>query len=397
MGSEFNMNPRYTLSASLLLAVAQASSLYPASTFPLESFDRLMALSRNERTLYSGFEPPMSYEADIDVVASARSLNCKSEWTVSASKKFCYQYFPITNTVKGWTWDQARRECKKAAYTAGQSRADLAFPENEGDNDVVENLIKSKAKDVWLGAKFTEGELQNKTSDNPETWEDYTGWTSWMGDGNKPAQGISLEQRLLMKGDSNNRGKWAVWNGNFKKGFVCQYKKNSCKDGWVEETTLNKCFKAFIGEDNKMTWQNAERKCEEQGLNGHLASMKPNARITDLAKEASGSLGTSYDAYWLGGSVQYNDDGSLTYTWTDGTLKWPGKDDNKVPEAAWANGQGKPTAWPGEVNTFIDNQAKIGLSPGTDKTNFICQYDVPGTVKQLLQSWMFGNRRRSLF
>merc|ERR1711971_572635 len=122
MGSEFNMNPRYTLSASLLLAVAQASSLYPASTFPLESFDRLMALSRNERTLYSGFEPPMSYEADIDVVASARSLNCKSGWTTSASRKFCYQYFPITDTVKGWTWDQARRECKKAAYTAGQSR-----------------------------------------------------------------------------------------------------------------------------------------------------------------------------------------------------------------------------------------------------------------------------------
>ena len=73
------MNPRHMLSASLLLAVAQASSLHPASTVPLESFDRFMTLSRsprfgNERAIYSGFQPPMSYEADNDVVASARSL-----------------------------------------------------------------------------------------------------------------------------------------------------------------------------------------------------------------------------------------------------------------------------------------------------------------------------------
>ena len=73
------MNPRHMLSASLLLAVAQAGSLHPASTVPLESFNNLMALSRsprfgNERTLYSGFQPPMSYEAENDVVASARSL-----------------------------------------------------------------------------------------------------------------------------------------------------------------------------------------------------------------------------------------------------------------------------------------------------------------------------------
>ena len=73
------MNPRHMLSASLLLAVAQASSLHPASTVPLESFNNLMALSRsprfgNERTLYSGFQHPVGYEADYDVVASARSL-----------------------------------------------------------------------------------------------------------------------------------------------------------------------------------------------------------------------------------------------------------------------------------------------------------------------------------
>ena len=65
------------MSASMLLAVTQASSLHPASTVPLESFDRLMALSRDERTLYSGFQPPMpqrSYDEDYVVVASTRSL-----------------------------------------------------------------------------------------------------------------------------------------------------------------------------------------------------------------------------------------------------------------------------------------------------------------------------------
>merc|ERR1711971_458452 len=94
MGSVVNMNPRHMLSATLLLAVAQASSLRPASTVALESFDRLMELSRDERTLYSGFKPPMlqrSYDEDYDVVASTRSLGCPMKWTtrgdVNASQR----------------------------------------------------------------------------------------------------------------------------------------------------------------------------------------------------------------------------------------------------------------------------------------------------------------------
>ena len=91
-----------------------------------------------------------------------------------------------------------------------------------------------------------------------------------------------------MKGD-NTLGDWVVWNGNEKKDFVCQYKKKgiiwmfifssvytlilACKTGWEEDTTSNKCLKAFTGDANKMTWQNAQRKCEEQGLNGNLASL----------------------------------------------------------------------------------------------------------------------------
>ena len=47
----------------------------------------------------------------------------------------------------------------------------------------------------------------------------------------------------------------------------------ACKTGWTEDTDFNKCLKAFTGEAKKMTWQNAQRKCEEQGLNGNLASL----------------------------------------------------------------------------------------------------------------------------
>ena len=73
-------------------------------------------------------------------------------------------------------------------------------------------------------------QLEKKTSTgNPETWWDYNGWSSWR-DGITPARGISSERRLLMKGDSNNLGDWVVWNGNEKKGFVCQYKKNGKLD-----------------------------------------------------------------------------------------------------------------------------------------------------------------------
>ena len=54
------------LTGSLLLAVAQASGLYPASTAPLKGINRSPRFG-NERPLYS-------YEADYDIVASARSL-----------------------------------------------------------------------------------------------------------------------------------------------------------------------------------------------------------------------------------------------------------------------------------------------------------------------------------
>ena len=80
-----------------------------------------------------------------------------------------------------------------------------------------------------------------------------------------------------------------------------------------------------------------------------------------------------YRAYWLGGSVQYKNDGSLSYTWTDGT-------GYAVDEDAWANGYNTPTPWTGNINTFINNGGKIGLNSGNDKANFICQYDVPSSV-----------------
>ena len=70
------MSPRHMLTGSLLFVVAQASSLYPASTAPLKGINRSPRFG-NERPLYTGFQPPvpqMSYEADYDIVASARSL-----------------------------------------------------------------------------------------------------------------------------------------------------------------------------------------------------------------------------------------------------------------------------------------------------------------------------------
>ena len=75
LSSEVNMTPRWMFSASLLLAAAQANSLYPASTFPLGVLNRSPRFG-NERTLYTGFQPPvqsMSYE-DYNDVASTRTL-----------------------------------------------------------------------------------------------------------------------------------------------------------------------------------------------------------------------------------------------------------------------------------------------------------------------------------
>ena len=107
---------------------------------------------------------------------------------------------------------------------------------------------------------------------------------------------------------------------------------------------------------------------------------------------ASASGESTYNAYWLGGSVQYENNGSLSYTWTDGTT------DIIVGEDSWANGYNKPTPWIGIVNTFINNKGKIGLNTGNDKANFICQYEVPTSVSDnLIHTGIFGGRKRSLF
>ena len=101
---------------------------------------------------------------------------------------------------------------------------------------------------------------------------------------------------------------------------------------------------------------------------------------------------STYRAYWLGGSVQYKNDGKLSYTWNDGTTGYVVKQD------AWADGYNTPTPWTGIVNTFINNEGKIGLNSGNDKANFICQYDVPTSVSDnLIHTGIFGGRKRSLF
>ena len=106
----------------------------------------------------------------------------------------------------------------------------------------------------------------------------------------------------------------------------------------------------------------------------------------------SDSGDSTYRAYWLGGSVQYKKDGSLSYTWNDGTTGYVVKQD------AWAPGYNKPTPWTGIVNTFINSGGKIGLNSGNDKANFICQYDVPSSVSDnLIHTGIFGGRKRSLF
>merc|ERR1719468_730645 len=429
------MTPTWMFSASLLLAAAQANSLYPASTFPLRMLHRSPRFG-NERTLYTGFQPPLQSESykDYNNVASTRTLGCGTGWTNRGD--FCYKLYQ-----DGYTWDQARRECKTEAYSLGHTGADLTFPMSDDENNFVKGLLQQN-EDVWLGAKFP-NKLQKKTStNNPETWGDYTGYTNWRGDVT-PARGISNDRRLLMKGDSATLGKWVVWNGMEKKGYVCQFKKKGCRNGWKADNENNLCLKVF--NDKEMTWANAQRKCEEQGLNGNLASLLAQNIVEELAQqnrrfrqgkrlradndddaqeattpeeattlepevettlepevettlepEVEPILVTTppvassnpYRTYWLGGSVQYENDGSLSYTWTDG-------DDGEVWEGAWANGYNTPTPWTGTVNTFINNEKKIGLNPGNDKAYFICQYDVPSSVSDnLIHTGIFGGRRR---
>ena len=67
------------------------------------------------------------------------SIGCGQGWTVRGQS--CFRLYPATEEG-GWTWDQARQECKIQAYTEGHTGADLAFPESDDDN----NFIKGKLK-----------------------------------------------------------------------------------------------------------------------------------------------------------------------------------------------------------------------------------------------------------
>ena len=89
----------------------------------------------------------------------------------------------------------------------------------------------------------TRADLALRVSEsNPETWGDYSGYTNWR-DGVTPARGISSERQLIMKGPSSSGvqtlGKWVVWNGNEKKGFVCQFKKKGKVENVLHLSTFN--------------------------------------------------------------------------------------------------------------------------------------------------------------
>ena len=80
-------------SASLLLAAAQANSLYPAFTFPLKVLSRSPRFG-DERTLYTGFQPPvqsMSLDDYEDYFALTRTLG-KKKFFLFESVSFTWSY-----------------------------------------------------------------------------------------------------------------------------------------------------------------------------------------------------------------------------------------------------------------------------------------------------------------
>ena len=280
-------------------------------------------------------------------------------------------------------------------------------------------MVDTADEDAWLGAKFIEGKLQKKKAigTKPEEWEEYTGWAQW--EEKTPIAGFSRDKKLLIE----KTGKWKVWNGKELKGFVCKYQKKGqliklkvnslptvfspvCKTDWKIDEDNDKCIKIF---NEKLTWANAERRCQQEGHNGHLASLasqekvlgKPSFHIIfciyrysfslELAKSDQINGDPIIDFAWLGGSVTYGSGTpALTFTWTDG-------DNNVVSERDdhWAQGYKDLTSWIGETHIFINHDGKVGVEYGNEKTNFICQYDVPTTSLDTL--WQLGNFGRSLF
>ena len=75
-----------------------------------------------------------------------------------------------------------------------------------------------------------------------------------------------------------------------------------CKNGWKEDTTHNKCMKVFKEDANKMTWTNALRKCEEQGLNGTLASLLVDFKVEGRLKFIFICTQSCKNTYFLGPS-----------------------------------------------------------------------------------------------
>merc|ERR1719278_1875730 len=384
------MGSKWMVTGAMLLAAAQAqapgsTNLLPASTFPLYRSPRFTEV----RAPFTPLRPPVhgrNYE-ETNNVKFFRGLGCGSDWTSDGAN--CYKHFPASLSSnnggdpngKGWTWEQAKRHCSRQAYESGNPYAELAFPETAVDNQFVQELVDTADEDAWLGAKFIEGILRKKKAigTKPEEWEEYTGWAQW--EERTPIAGFSRDKKLLIE----KTGKWKVWNGKELKGFVCKYQKKVCKTDWKIDEDNDKCIKIF---NETLTWANAERRCQQEGHNGHLASLASQEKVLELAKSDQINGDPIIDFAWLGGSVTYGSDGSgtpaLTFTWTDG-------DNNVVSERDdhWAQGYKDLTSWIGETHIFINHDGKVGVEYGNEKTNFICQYDVPTTSLDTL--WQLGN------
>ncbi|CAB3985203.1 macrophage mannose receptor 1-like, partial [Paramuricea clavata] len=232
---------------------------------------------------------------------------------------YCYYY---DNSTNGQNWLDAQYTCRY------NKKAKLVSVQSKEENEFVKTISKNA---IWLG-------LEAKGVFRGHVWSDGqpVGYTNW--DVGQPDSYNGLDACVEINPDT---GLWSDRPCNEIKDVVCKKPRrinpvtptsviyptsgsSQCKKGW----TLYQGMCYIVGNNTSydyLTWQDAEKKCQNLGNNGHLVSIHSQ----DEEKFVKFLIKSHYSSsFWIG----LNDlDTEATYKWTDGSNYYYANWNNREP------------------------------------------------------------------
>ncbi|XP_071838886.1 uncharacterized protein [Apostichopus japonicus] len=211
-------------------------------------------------------------------------IKCAEEDGWLSLNNKCYKY--VSNY---FTWEGAQAFCE-------DSDANLVDILNEDEQLIVNDLIKSSGRSVWIGLHnegeeyplWSSGEKVENTNWGPEQPSNFT-----------DACGV-----VENKGSST--GAWSTENCFDVYPSICEKKEGMCYPGW--KIHKGKCYQ-FVA-NQKETWFGAKHICDGQG--GFMLTVETQAEQDFIVQQLPKLKLSGSEDFWIGAS-----------DWeVDGTIKW---------------------------------------------------------------------------